>query len=182
MKHLLFLLFPFIGFSQLQNKQMVTIEAGVPFFNDLTSNNRDFTLGTSYLNRFSESFSYEVFYHFARSSEFPEFYGNQQETLNFYNELLPEVSEDPSELVFYSLWQKINAHFLGARIHYSFINSNRWYLSFNLGGGICNGKSSYNSLDELIISTDTGNITAYSEILTNKTETKFFFSPGTYIL
>ena len=174
----LFLLLPLLSFSQINNKHLIEIELGVPFFNDISSNDKDYTLGTAYVNRFSESFSYEVFYHFARSSQFPEFYGNQQKTLNFYNELLPEVSEDPSSLVFYSLWHKINAHFLGSRIHYSFINSNRWYLSFNIGGGVYSGRSSYNSLDELIVSTETGKITAYSEILTTKTETKFFFSPG----
>ncbi|WP_442846647.1 hypothetical protein [Leeuwenhoekiella sp. H156] len=175
---ILFLLLPLFTFGQIVNKQLINIEIGVPFFNDLTSNNKEYTLGVAYINRFSESFSFETFYHFASSSEFPEFYGNQQETLNFYNELLPEVSEDPSSLAFYSLWHKINAHFLGVRIHYSFINSNRWYLSFNIGGGLYNGKSSYNSLDELIFSTEIGKITAYSEILTTKTETKFFFSPS----
>lgn len=54
-----------------------------------------------------------------------------------------------SDIDFYhSHWEDVYNHFLCVRVHFSYINNNQWYLSFNLAGGYYTSKPTIHYITE----------------------------------
>lgn len=177
MKIFFFCLLPFLLVGQSLKKESIILEIGKPFFYDVTGEKKSLTAGISYLNKFSETFAYEAFYHYAQSNNYPSFYNSKMELEEYYLQEFKDGADDIN-LYYDSLWSSIYAHFLGGRIHYSFVNSEKFFFSFNVGMGLYIGKSSNNIFENLTITQEMDRVISLDVRKEMETITTPFFAPG----
>jgi len=132
MKFKLFLLCIFL-FAQKSNaqenaNQNFSLTLGKPIFSEATQDAQNFSVGFNYQNRFSNFFAFDVFYTYAQVSNLPSYIDDpqrlNQEILSLTGSLSAFFATD---------WSRIRNHSLGSKIHFLFVNNEKW--SFSLFGG-----------------------------------------------
>lgn len=112
---------------QSQENKNLSVSFGKPFFSESSQDVNNISLGINYQNRFSNSFAIDVFYTYAQVNNLPEFIDNPQR-------LEEEILNYNANNIFFSTdWSRIRNHSLGSKLHFLFVNNNKW--SFSLFGG-----------------------------------------------
>jgi len=171
---LIFIMFAFniINAQEKNKKQILFIGAGSPVFMDKDRALNNYAFSINYQNRFSESFALDGFYSYAQSNNYPGFINNSQQLDQFLRNL------KNSEIFERTLWSSIYTHSIGAKIHYSFVNNNKFYFSFSYSGGIIFSKSSIFNLKSIEYNPATGSILNYTDEISKDTDTQLFYGPG----
>jgi len=153
------------------NKQLIYVSLGKPIFTTGYSSKTDYCVSLNYQNRFSKSFALEGFYTFANSNNFPSFFDNPVELDTYLR------SQIDFDIFSNSLWAKISVHSIGAKIHYAFINNDKWFFSFNLSGGVFFSKSSDHLLESWGTDSE-GRILRYTNSIRKGNISGLFYEPS----
>lgn len=136
---------PYSVFSQPAKKNIVFLSVGKVKFTDVDNKN-NFFVGVNYQNRFSNFFAWEIYYEYGQSRFTPSHTDVYIRNLNWNN-------ADESLMVAQNIHFIYN-NVLGAKIHASFVNNEKWFFSINIGVGYHFTQSGYFSLKEITTGID----------------------------
>jgi len=155
-----------------QKKHEIFLSKGALTFTDKYVNDNKFSLGTHYLNKTFNSFSFEGYLEYAQSNNLPNFVDNKSQLEVFVK------SKTKDNIVESTSWSSIRYLGLGTRVHYTFVNNNKFFFSFF--GGI--GYHYYNSklflIREYFYKKDTGQIIDFESELISEKDSSFFTTLG----
>ena len=160
-------------FSQNDNQvKIISIGIGRPYFTDKEIDQRNVSLNVRYQHRLLKAFSYDLYYMYAQSNNYPTFRNDPNRVDAFL------MSQTDWNIVWNSLWSEVYSHFLGAKLHFAFANNEKWYVSANFATGIHSTKSSLHLVEEWNYDHSTGEMLSYENSYLNDITTGWFTAPG----
>lgn len=97
---------------------------------------RNFSFSAHYKTKLFGFLSIEPFYMFARSNNFPRFFDDEQKRHDY-------IMSTNRNIFPLHKWERVYTHSIGLRLHYNFVDNDRWFFSFNVAGGLLTTESSY---------------------------------------
>lgn len=165
-----FILSTIVVFAQENKERSWFIGLGKPYFpNNFNSSENSISFSLGFKKELSDSFSLETLYTYAKADDLPDFYNN--------SEVLDQYLLNGGVLGFTD-WCNIQNHFIGAGIHFSFVNNEKWFFSFKLNGGMVYSKSNTFFVSEFSYDPVTAEILWYKSEKLHEQLTTFYFEPG----
>ncbi len=167
----LVLIFGFLScYAQEDKKSHVHIAFGSPYHTDMDVRKNSFSVSIGYQRRFAKSFGWEAFLTRASSNSTLGFFDSRERLEEF-------VSKPENNVTIGSNWSRIRTFAFGGKIHFSFIDNSRHYLSFAGGGGLYTSKSERQFFLETSTNSE-GVITDFVSDTAKATKTEFFLMPS----
>lgn len=172
MKNLLIILFLLTINNIAAQKQEVFLSLGKATFTDKFKNTGNFSIGAHYLNKTFSSFGFEGYLEYNQSNNLPELVNNTNQLDVFIKNLTIE------NIIGETLWSNINYFGLGTRVHYTFVNKERFFFSFFGGIGYHFSESKVFVLSRFSHTQNTGQITDFDSSIKKEKESAFFTTIG----
>jgi hypothetical protein len=167
---ILFFLISLTVFSQDKHDQSWYVGVGKPMFpNNFNTSNNTLSMSVGFKRELSESFSLEANYTFSKSYDFPDFYANDEELDQYL------ISGGVWN---FDQWADLQNHYLGAGIHYSFVNNDKWYFGIKLNSGLLVSKAKTFYLTQFSYDPVTLEIESYAYKIYDEPLTAIYFEPG----
>ena len=166
------MLFAFLYCSAQEDikKSHVYLAFGSPYHTDIDIREKSLSVSIGYQRRFAKSFSWEAFLTRASSNSTLDFFLNRERLEEF-------VSNPENNVTIGSNWSRIRTFAFGGKIHFSFVNNSRHYLSFAGGLGLYTSESERQFFLETSTNSD-GVITDFVSDTASATKTELFLMPS----